>query len=269
LLRGSDEAIRIAEEMASFLFNALKENLVQEFPSNKTYYMALTSDGMHEIYDGPLTVMNPEGKLELKFLSNEYLDYVAEKAIPHSYVKYPFLKKFGYPNGLYRVGPLARLNVVKGVATPKASKYFNSFKKSFGDPAHNVLAYNAARAVELVHATEMVKAILKDPSIESDDVFTEPVVKKGNGIGIVEAPRGILIHHYRINKDGLIEKGNFIVATGQNIPLIEFDIRDFISRHQLNPDLTKKETLWKIEMLIRAYDPCISCATHIVKIKML
>lgn len=271
LLKGSDEAICSAEKIASFIFNALeeKEDLIREFPSNKTYYMSLTSDGIHEIYDGPLAVVGPEGKLELKFPPNEYLEYVAEKTVPHSYVKYPFLKKFGYPNGLYRVGPLARLNVAKGIATPKASKHFNSFKKKFGDPAHNALAYNAARAVELVHATEMVKSILSDPSIESDDVFVEPALKEGNGVGIVEAPRGVLIHHYRVNKDGLIERGNFIVATGQNVPLIELDIRDFIGKHRANPGLTEKEILWKVEMLIRAYDPCISCATHVAEIKKL
>ncbi|HID17503.1 TPA: Ni/Fe hydrogenase subunit alpha [Candidatus Bathyarchaeota archaeon] len=271
LLRGSDEAIQIAEEIASFLFNALEERgeLVREFPSNKTYYMSLTSDGTHEIYDGLLTVVNPEGKLKLKFPPNEYLDHVAEKAVPHSYVKYPFLKEFGYPDGLYRVGPLARLNVAKEIAMPKAFKYLCSFKKSFGDPAHNVLAYNAARAVELVHATEMVKAILKDPSIESDDVLVEPVPREGNGVGIVEAPRGVLIHHYRVNKDGLIERGNFIVATGQNVPLIELDIMSFMGKRRLNPDLTEEELLWKVETLVRAYDPCISCATHIVELKRL
>jgi len=270
-LKRSDEIVKGSMTMADSFLSIYESrsalDLQREMSSPETYYMSLHDNDLHEVYEGNVKVIDPKGKTQFNFPPKSYLDYIAERSLPTSYVKYPYLRKLGYPEGLYRVGPLARLNATK-ITTPKAGAYLGKFAKKFGNPAHHPLAYNIARAIELVQAVELVQKMLRDERITGDDIRIEVKPKLGEGVGVVEAPRGTLIHHYATSGDGLIRTANLIVATGQNVPTIETGVRDFSKR--MLPDILKEkdEVAWKIETLIRAYDPCISCATHIVEIQV-
>jgi len=271
LLKNYDEIFRNTIELADIYFEifSTRGTFVKSFPPNKTFYLAISHDGNFETYDGPVRVVNPNGEVEFEFQPKEYLSNIAEKTVKHSYVKYPFLKKIGYPKGLYRVGPLARFNVAETISTPKAREYWLKLQETFGKPIHYPLVYNLARVVELIHAVELSKELLLNNKITSGRIRREVNPKEGSGVGIVEAPRGTLIHHYVTDKDGIITRANLIVATGQNVPTIEYGIRAMAEK--LKPAILKgktKEAQWKFEVLVRAYDPCISCATHLVEIKV-
>jgi len=255
----SDQIIKLFEKKQSF-FESL---------NNKTYYyMGLVKNGTHELYDGSLKVLDSAGNEIYNFEAENYLDYIAEKVSDHSYVKLPYLKKLGFPKGLYRVGPLARINVAKHIEGEKTQVYFEVFKKIFGKPSSNLMAYNAARLIELINALEKINEILNDEKLISDKVRTQVYERKGIGVGIVEAPRGILIHHYETNDEGIIINANVITPTTQNAPVIEADLTS-MAEVQLNDLISenKEQALWRLETLVRSYDPCISCATHFIEIK--
>jgi F420-non-reducing hydrogenase large subunit len=149
------------------------------------------------------------------------LDYIGEHVVPHNYVKYPYYKKAGYPDGIYRVGPLAMLNVCDAMDTPIAEEYRKEFFDIFGFPANQSLAYNHARLIELVEACEKAKILLEDNDITSDDIKADVEPKAGNGVGVVYAPRGVLIHNYETDDNGIVVKANMIVATTHNVPTME------------------------------------------------
>jgi len=268
LLKETDAALKDVKEFADLMIK-LVEKKAEEFKGsgNQKYYMALTSNGRHELYDGLLRVIDPAGKRLYEFKSSDYLEFIAERVAEHSFVKRPYLKSMGYPKGTYRVGPLARLNVAEKINGEEASRYASMFYKFFGKPSHNPMAYNMARMVEAVSAIEEIKHLLSEEKITSENVRVEAKEKKGVGVGIVEAPRGVLIHHYETDDAGLITSANVIPPTTQNSPTIEIDIRD-LAEQQLKKlvGAAPREALWKIETLVRAYDPCISCATHMVEI---
>jgi len=268
LLQQSTVALESSKALANLFFELTEKSWVMEYHRPETYYMATHSNGFQELYDGELRVVGPDGKTRCEFNATAYLDYIAETSMAHSYVKYPYLKDLGYPEGFYRVGPLARLNV--GEPTGQVSKaMLNRYRQMFGKPAHNSFAYNMARCVELVDAVEAAGRILRDERILSSDVRCGVEPEAGVGVGVVEAPRGTLIHHYECDGRGLIEKANLIVATCQNVPSMERDARMMVESHS---DLLQRGDVqglaWKVETLIRAYDPCISCATHLVEVKV-
>jgi F420-non-reducing hydrogenase large subunit len=186
-----------------------------------TWYLGLVKDGKHEFYDGTLRFLSPDGKEKMEFQPSEYLDYIGEHVVSHNYVKYPYNKKVGYPEGLYRVGPLAMLNVCDAMETPLAEEARKEFLDTFGFPANQSLAYNHARLIELLAACERVKELLNDSEITSEDVKAEVEPKAGNGVGVVYAPRGVLIHNYETDDNGIVVKANMIVATTHNVPTME------------------------------------------------
>jgi F420-non-reducing hydrogenase large subunit len=220
-------------------------------------------------YDGKVRVTDPEGKEFVKFNPEDYLDHIAEHVLEWSYVKVPYLKKFGWnglidgeESGIYRVGPLGRLNASEGFTTPLAHEEYERMYETFGTkPVHNTLAYHWARLIELLHAAERAVELSSDPKIVSDDVRNIPSEKPGRGVGIVEAARGTLIHDYELTEDALIKKVNLIVATTNNKGAICMSIRNaakkFIQNNNINEGL-----LNRIEMFFRAYDPCFACASH-------
>ncbi|MEM2964369.1 MAG: Ni/Fe hydrogenase subunit alpha [Candidatus Bathyarchaeia archaeon] len=268
LIQQSAAALESSKKLADLFFDLMEKSWVLEFQPHETCYLATHKNGFHELYDGGLRVIGPDGKTRYEFDASTYLDYVAETSMAHSYVKYPYLKDLGYLEGLYRVGPLARLNV--GELTGQVSKaMLNRYRSMFGNPAHNSFAYNLARSMELVDAVEAADRILRDEKIIDLDVRCEVEARAGVGVGVVEAPRGTLIHHYECDGRGLIEKANLIVATCQNVPSMERDVKAMV---ESNSDLLRsgdvRQLAWKIETLIRAYDPCISCATHLVEVKV-
>lgn len=268
LLTETSQALKDVKKLADKTLKLMEEKIeILNYPVTGTYYMGLVSDGWHEIYDGNLKVMDEKGNLTYQFKAQEYLEYIAEKVSEHSFVKLPFLKKIGFPQGIYRVGPLARLNIMEKISGTLTQDYIKSFMKIFGKPSNHLMAYNAARVIEIVNAVESVHEFLGDKKITSENVRAPVKEKRGVGVGVVEAPRGILIHNYQTNDDGIIVNANIISPTTHNAPSIEATLKA-LAEHQMEELLKPKndEALWRMETLVRAYDPCISCATHLVRV---
>ena len=252
------------------LKNADYVNLITSDPYNlSTYYMG-TVDKNNKVnfYDGKIRVVDPQGKEFVKFGPSEYLDVIEEHVEPWTYVKMPYLKEVGWngltagpESGIYRVGPLGRLNASDGMATPVAqAEYERMYKTLGGKPVHATLAFHWARLIELMYATERGLELVKDPEITSKNIRNKPG-KPGEGVGIVEAARGTLIHHYQLDENALAKKINLIVATTHNAPGICMSIKNaaqgIIKNGEVNDGL-----LNMVEMAFRAYDPCWACATH-------
>jgi len=235
----------------------------------KTYNMGLVDkNNKVNFYDGKIRVTDQKGREHIKFDGKDYFKVINEHVEEWSYIKFTYLKDIGWKgfkdgkdSGIYRVGPLGRLNAADGMATPLADKEYKRFYETLGGKAVNTtLAFHWARLIELLYATERVMELIKDPEITSTKI-RNPVGKPGEGIGVTEAARGTLIHHYKLDKNGLIDKANLIVATTNNAGAINMSIRDaakgVIKKGKVNDGL-----LNKVEMAFRAYDPCFACATH-------
>lgn len=238
--------------------------------THQTYYMGLVDDQNRvNFYDGKIRVVDTEGREYARFAPAQYMDYIAEHVEPWSYVKFPYLKPLGWrgftdgrDTSLYAVAPLARLNAADGMATPKAQEAYEEFYRLLGTkPVHHTLANHYARVIEMVQAAEKMMELIHDPDIVSDHLRVIPTEKPTTGVGVVEAPRGTLFHHYETDERGILIKVNLIVATQNNSARIAMSVdkaaKGLISKGQINDGL-----LNKIEMAFRAYDPCNACATH-------
>jgi len=235
----------------------------------KTYYMGLVDEkNKVNFYDGKVRVVDPEGKEFVKFAPHKYLDVIAEHIEPWSYVKFPYLKTVGWKgfiggsdSGIYRVGPLGRLNVSEGMATPLAEEEYERLYETLGGkPVHSTLAFHWARLVELLYATERCLELSRDEEITSRDIRNKPG-NPGEGVGIIEAARGTLIHHYVLDEEAFVKRVNLIVATTNNSPAICISIRD-AAKALIHDNNVNEELLNRVEMAFRAYDPCLACATH-------
>ncbi|MFO7835525.1 MAG: Ni/Fe hydrogenase subunit alpha [Candidatus Thorarchaeota archaeon] len=192
-----------------------------------TYYLGLTNNGELDIYDGLIRVMSPEGEIVEDFEPRNYADYYGEHVPEHSYATHIYYKPVGYPEGIWRANSLARCNVADKMATPMAQEALEEMRELVGRPSHHTFAYHYARVVEMVQAAEWIKKLLEDPEIVSEDVKLADVeAKAGEGVGVVEAPRGTLLHNYVCDEEGIIEKANLIVATNNNIAGIEKSLMD-------------------------------------------
>lgn len=244
--------------------------IVGDIYKHRTYYMGLVDENNKvNFYHGKVRVVTPDGKEFAKFHPHDYLDHIAEHVEPWSYIKFPFLKNVGWKgfvdgteSGVFRVAPLARLNASEGMATPLAqAEYEKMYSVLGGKPAHNTLAYHWARLIELLYASERLLELAKDEEILDPDVRVIPTAEPDEGIGIVEAPRGTLIHHYRTDKRGVIKDVNLIVATVNNGAAISMSVakaaKSLIKNGEVSDGL-----LNMVEMAFRAYDPCLACATH-------
>ena len=238
--------------------------------AHKTYYMGLVDDKNRvNFYDGKIRVVDPEGKEFAKFKVQDYLDHIREHVEPWTYVRFSFLKKVGWKgfvdgkdSGVYRVAPLARLNASDGMATPLAQQEYERFYKTLGGkPVHHTLAIHWARLIELLSAAEMMRDLAADPEIISPNVRKIPEATPREGVGVVEAPRGTLIHHYQTDERGLITRANLIVATQNNSARIALSI-DKAARSVISNGHVDDGVLNLVEMAFRAYDPCHGCATH-------
>ncbi|MEM2917370.1 MAG: Ni/Fe hydrogenase subunit alpha [Candidatus Bathyarchaeia archaeon] len=245
-------------------------NLIKsEHYTLKTYYMGLVDkNNKVNFYDGNVRVVDPNGKEFVKFSPKEYLDVIEEHVEPWTYVKLPYLRKIGWKgftegpeSGIYRVGPLGRLNASEGMATPIAQEEYEKMYKTLGGkPVHNTLAYHWARLIELMYATERALELITDPDITRKDIRNKPG-KPGEGVGIVEAARGTLIHHYVLDEKALAKKVNLIVATTHNAPSICMSIKN-AAKGLIQNGKVSDGLLNMVEMAFRAYDPCFACATH-------
>jgi F420-non-reducing hydrogenase large subunit len=235
-----------------------------------TYYMGLVDESKRvNFYEGKLRVVNPSGNEYALFDYRDYISHIGEWVEPWTYIKLTHLKKIGW-NGLnegegtslYRVGPLARLNVADGMLTPLAQKEYESmFDTLGGKPSHHTLAFHWARLIEALQAAEHMQRIADDPLLTSRDIRNMDLKLKRRGIGCVEAARGTLIHHYETDDRGIITKVNLIVATQHNAAPICLSVKKAAQAFVKGPEV-KEGLLNMVEMAFRAYDPCLACATH-------
>ncbi|HRT36722.1 MAG TPA: Ni/Fe hydrogenase subunit alpha [Caldisericia bacterium] len=267
ILKGIDEMISYVEDGISIATKYIEDNkeVCDKFASFPTGYMGLVKDdGSLELYDGKIRFMDKDGNVVKDFKDKYYLKYIGERVEDWSYLKFPYYKPLGWPEGVYRVGPLGRLNVVDKISTPIANEHLKNFKKiNDGKPVEGSLYFHYARLIEAIYGLERAREILEDPECLSKDVLISGKVSNEEGIGVIEAPRGTLIHHYWVDEKGTIEKVNLIVATGHNnwamSKSVENVAKGFIDGKNLTEGM-----LNRVEGAIRCYDPCLSCSTHAI-----
>jgi NAD-reducing hydrogenase large subunit len=231
------------------------------FPSN--HLSLVREDGALDLYHGVLRAVDSDGKVVLNDVDyQDYLDYIEEDVRSWSYMKFPYLRSLGKENGWYRVGPLARLNTCDFIPSPLAQAEFEQFKAlTHGKPDNHCLHYHYARLIELLHAAEIIKDLLNDPDLMEGELVTKGTKQK-RGIGLIEAPRGTLFHHYEINDDDQITLANLIVSTTNNNEPMNRSVNSVAhSWMDGNQEITEP-MMNAVEVAIRAYDPCLSCATH-------
>jgi NAD-reducing hydrogenase large subunit len=267
LLKEIDTMISYIQEGISIAKDWIEKNkeTVKEFGVFSSGYMGLvTEEGGLELYDGKVKLIDKDGNLLELFDGASYLNYIGEHVEDWSYLKFPFYKKLGWPDGVYRVGPLARLNVAEKIDTPLAQEEFKNFKSiNGGKPVEGSLYYHYARLIEDLFAAERAKELLLDPDILSDDILIRTDKILPEGVGVIEAPRGTLFHHYWVDDKGAIVKANLIVATGHNNWAMNKGVEEVAKRYIDGKNLTEG-MLNRVEGLIRCYDPCLSCSTHAV-----
>jgi F420-non-reducing hydrogenase large subunit len=238
--------------------------------THRTYSMGLTGNaGRLNFYDGVLRVTGPGGAEYARFEASRYAEFIAERVEPWSFVKFCYLKPVGWQgftdgpaSGVYAVAPMARLNASLGMATPKAEKaradYFNTLG---GPPVHHTLANHWARVIELLYAAERLEELSQEPDLTSPEIRNIPSATPTEGVGVVEAPRGTLIHHYQTDPRGLITRANLIVATQHNSARISMGVEKAAKALIRGPEVPEP-LLNMVEMAFRAYDPCYGCASH-------
>ena len=244
--------------------------IVSDAFTHRTYYMGLMDSKNHpNFYDGTIRVVTPEGAEFARFAASDYLDFVAEHVEPWSYVKFCYLKPVGWngftdgaESGIYSVAPLARLNAADGMSTPLAQEAYEEMYSTLGGkPVHHTLANHWARVVELLNAAERLKELADDPELIDPNVRTLPTETPREGVGVVEAPRGTLFHHYVTDSRGIIERANLIVATQNNSARMAMSVEK-AAKGLISKGVVSDGMLNKVEMAFRAYDPCHGCATH-------
>jgi F420-non-reducing hydrogenase large subunit len=245
--------------------------ILSDMFAHKTYYMGLVDEKNRvNFYDGKVRVVDPDGKEFVKYSPNEYLENISEHVEPWTYLKFPFLKKVGWKgmvdgkeSGVYRATPLSRLNACDGMPTPLAqAEYEKMYSTLGGKPVHATLATHWARVIELLSAAEMALDLVRDPEITGTHIRNIPTEKPTEGVGIVEAPRGTLTHHYTTDEKGILTKVNLIVGTTNNYAAISMSINK-AARGLIKKGSTVTDGILNtIEMAFRAYDPCFGCATH-------
>ena len=258
-------ARQIADRTIRF-FKAALDNYKEEiefFGSFPTMHAGLVDHkGNLQLYDGGLRFRDAAGAIvEEHIPCEDYSEWIGEASLRESYLKAPFFKPLGYPQGVYRVGPLARINAASQCGTPLADAEFAEFHQRFGAVAHSAFLYHYARLIEIVYALEKIQSLLDDPRILDTHVRATAGVNALEGVGMIEAPRGTLIHHYKVNEDGAITWANLIVATGHNNLAIGRSVKQ-VSEHFIDGTRLTEGMLNRVSAVVRAYDPCLSCSTH-------
>jgi F420-non-reducing hydrogenase large subunit len=239
--------------------------------THRTYYMGMVDENNHiNFYDGKVRVVDPDGKEFVKYAPKDYAEHIAEHVEPWTYLKFPYLKKVGWKgfvdgkdSGVYCATPLSRLNAADSMATPRAQEEYDKFYKTLGGkPVHQRLATHWARLIELLYAAERWVELVTDPEITSPNFHAIPTEKPTEGVGIVEAPRGTLTHHYWTDERGVVTKVNLIVGTTNNYAPISMSINKAARSLIKKGTVVTEGLLNMVEMAFRAYDPCFGCATH-------
>ena len=257
-------AKQIAHRTLEFFKSAsdsFKED-IEKFGCFPTMYAGLVnSKGDLQLYDGTLRFRGEKNDIVADQVPcDEYADYISEATLRNSYLKAPFYKPAGI-EGVYRVGPLARLNVADRCGTPRADLELQDFRKRYGQPAHSAFLYHYARLIEILYALERIETLLADDHILDQHVRATAGVNSLEGVGMIEAPRGILIHHYKVNNDGAITWANLIVATGHNNLAMGKSVKQ-VATEYIHGEKIEEGMLNRVSAVVRAYDPCLSCSTH-------
>jgi F420-non-reducing hydrogenase large subunit len=262
-------------EFAKFSIDFAKKNIFPAYLDavktlgviNTGFMGTVTKDGAFNVYDGHIRLMKPDGSHE-DFAYDKYTDHIAEHIEPWTYLKFPYAKKWGAfsmdlnnPSGIYRTNTLARINVCDKIPTPLAQAELDEFRKNFGRPAQATLLYHWARLIELLYNAEHALELLNDPEITDQKSRVPVTPRAARGVGCVEAPRGTLIHDYETDANGLVTNVNLIVGTTHNNAPINMSVRQ-AANLLIKGGKYDQGILNRVEMAIRAYDPCFSCATH-------
>jgi F420-non-reducing hydrogenase large subunit len=237
---------------------AKKESLLNILPL-PVYNMGTVKNGNLDLFDGAIRVQRADGSVALEFDAADYAKHIFEEALPYTYSKQVFFKDPGGEPAAYRVGPLARINCADAIDTPLANAELQEFQSKWGKPCKLTVLNHLARLIEMMYVAEKAVALVADDEIASPEVRTQPTAKPRSAIAHVEAPRGVLIHDYTVDGEGIVQKANFIVATQHNISSINASVKAAARQFWGKPD---DELLNGIEFAIRCYDPCLSCSTH-------
>ena len=259
----------IAQEAISIAKGWLEANketaaTFASFPSS--YMVRGDAEGGLQLYDGEIRVKGAQGNFLAQFKPEHYLSFIAEHVEPWSFLKHPYLRKMGFPQGFYRVGPLGRLNVIDKIGTPLAQEEFKLFKQINGGlPIEGSLYYHYARMIEALYGVERIGQLLDDPDIMSTNVRNYPPLSNvpGQGVGVVEAPRGTLFHDYSTDENGVLTRVNLIVATGNNNWAMH-TAAGVVAKAYVDGTKLTEGMLNRVEAAIRCYDPCLSCSTHAI-----
>jgi NAD-reducing hydrogenase large subunit len=260
------EALDIALKTISMFKKSLQgfDEEVKNFGNFPTFYMGLvTAKGGLEHYDGKIRIVDSDGKIVADQLDPaKYYEYIGEAAEPWSYMKFPYYRPLGYPDGAYRVGPLARLNIASHCDTPLANEELKEFKKlGKNGVVQSTFLYHYARLVETLFCIETARNLLENPEILSERVSSKAFVNNYEGVGVAEAPRGTLVHHYKVDPQGMITWANMIIATEHNNIAYNKAVTQVAKKYVKGKHL-HEGMLNRVEAVIRAFDPCLSCATH-------
>ncbi|MDR7480932.1 MAG: Ni/Fe hydrogenase subunit alpha [Armatimonadota bacterium] len=265
MLAGWPEALRLARAALDRFKGTLDAHAEEAavfgtFPS--LFAGLVDADGHIDYYDGRVRFVGPDGVAVADGLDpTQYWEYLGEAIEPWSYLKFPYYLPWGYPDGAYRVGPLARLNVAAACGTPLADAELAEYRQRTGRVALSSFYYHYARLIEIVHALEQVGRLLDDPVILDRDVRARAGRNRHVGVGAAEAPRGTLYHHYEVDDDGRLVRVNLIIATGQNNLAMNRAVAQ-VATHYITGDDVREGVLNRLEAAIRAFDPCLSCSTH-------
>lgn len=258
MLEWSRSALKIAKD---YTVDNLQD--IASFGSfDSSHLSIIRSDGAMDLYNGNLRAIDSQGNKIFDQVDNQkYHEYLVEEVRPWSYMKFPFIKTIGPENGWYRVGPLARVNTADFIDTPEAEAARKEFMAvTNGKPNNITMAYHWARMIELLHSIEKINALLHDSDLQGSDLVVEGKHRE-EGVGIIEAPRGTLFHHYKVDKNDLVTMANLIVSTTSNNEPMNRAVQKVAEEYISGKTITEG-LLNRVEVAIRAYDPCLSCATH-------
>ncbi len=260
------QAMQIAQKTLKYFKSNLHrfQKEIDNFASFPSLFMGLVNKkGNLEHYDGFLRFIDSEGKiLEDGIDPRFYKDYIGEAVEKDSYLKSPYYKPLGYPNGMYRVGPLARLNVANSCGTPLADEEFERFKNlNNGKPVLNSFYYHYARIIEIIYGIERIEELLNEPETLSHNIRSHASINRNKGVGCSEAPRGTLFHDYDVTNDGIITGVNLIIATGNNNLAMNAGVKQ-VAKAFVDGNNITDGALNRVEAVIRCFDPCLSCSTH-------
>lgn len=266
ILKGLPEQKANLRKALELIKNYLAEHgeEAKKFATMETAYTGLVKNGFLELFDGDVRIKGPRGRIMEEFADSDYLKYIGEHVEPWSYLKFPFYKPMGFPHGTYRVGPLGRVNACDDFSTPEASAELAVFRNLTADGiVHYTMYTHYARLMEILYAMERTEELLNDEDIMGSELRVTSRELQPEGVGVIEAPRGTLIHHYEVDEKGAITRVNLIVATGHNNYAMNKGV-EMVAKELINGDEISEGVLNRMEHVIRCYDPCLSCSTHAV-----